>query len=127
MPKDKEGSDCVNRQIVWISPSGREVGFCEACYGRQSFAGLQPEEIAALHYSFGQCDPEDPRETIRKKIGRLLIAVEMLPCGEVYCAVAHAYSLLGKMAPAREWATKAVSWPRNYPGKQIAQQILRKK
>ena len=94
-------------------------------YALQEY-GLTPEEVAALHWSFGRCQADDSRQTIQKKIGRLLLAVEDLPCGEVYCALAYAYDLAGREREAREWAAKAVSWPGKYPGKEAAEEILRR-
>jgi hypothetical protein len=125
VPHGADPDDYIIKQAVWVSPSGREIGFCDRCYERQRFAGLQADEVAALHWSFGRCEPEDSPETVQKKIRRLLLAVEGLPCGEVYSALAQAYDLLGNRPDARAWAAKAVSWPASYPGKEAAEEILK--
>jgi len=119
-----ENPDSLIAEAVWVSPLDREIGFCGRCYERQLFVSLKPEEVAALHWSFGRCDRDDSRQTIEKKIRRLLLAVEGLPCGEVYSALASAYDLAGSDHEAREWATQAVSWPGSYPGKEAAEEIL---
>jgi hypothetical protein len=126
VPEGENPDDYLIAEAVWVSSLDREIGFCNRCYERGLFARLRPEEIAALHWSFGRCEADDSRETIRKKLGRLLLAVKETPCGEVYYALAYAFDLLGNRGKAREWATKAVSWPGNYPGKEIAQEILRR-
>jgi len=118
VPRDANPDEHLIKQAVWVSPSGRKIGFCDRCYENHRFAGLQAEEVAALHWSFGLCDTEDSAETVQNKIRRLLLAVETLPCGELYSALAHAYDLLGNRRDARNWAAKAVSWPSRYPGKE---------
>ncbi len=91
VPEGEHPDEYLIAEAVWVSPLDRQIGFCGRCYQRQLFVGLKPEEIVALHWSFGRCDADDSRQTIEKKIGRLLLAVEGLPCGEVYCALAYAY------------------------------------
>src|SRR5436189_3079635 len=80
------------------------IGFCSRCYDRELFDGLEPDEVSALHWAFGRCDAEDPPEIIEKKIARLLVAVEGLPCGEVFVALAYAYHLAGRKTEAHTWA-----------------------
>jgi hypothetical protein len=126
VPEGGNLDDFLIAEAVWVSPRDRQIGFCNRCYDRRLFAGLHPDEIAALHWSFGRCESEDSPEIIEKKIERLLLASEGLPCGEVFCALAHACDLAGRRADAREWAAKAVSWAGTYPGKQVAEEILRR-
>jgi hypothetical protein len=125
VPRGEPPDNHIIKQAVWVSPLGRKIGFCDRCYESQRFAGLRADEVATLHWSFGRCDSEDSPETVQKKIRRLLLAVEGLPCGEVYSALAHGYDLLGNRADARAWAAKAVSWPASYPGKEVAEAILK--
>jgi hypothetical protein len=125
VPDGEDIYDHLIAQAVWVSPRDRKIGFCNRCYDRQLFAGLHPDEIAALHWSFGRCEAEDSSEIIEKKTRRLLLAAEGLPCGEVFCALAYACDLAGRRTDAREWAAKAVSWAGTYPGKQVAEEILR--
>jgi hypothetical protein len=125
VPEGKNLDEYLIMDAVWVSPLERAIGFCGRCYQGRLFAGLDQEEVAALHWSFGRCEPEDSQQTIEKKIERLLLAVEGLPCGEVYCALAYACDLAGRNPEAREWAAKAVSWTGKYPGKEVAEEILR--
>jgi hypothetical protein len=125
VPEGGNPDDYMIRQAVWVSPLGRQVGFCDRCYERQNFERLEPEEVGALHWAFGCCDAEDPPEVIKKKIRRLLRAVEDIPCGEVFAALARAYHLAGQKPEARSWAAKAVAWRSEFPGKEQAAEILR--
>ena len=126
VPQGANPDEYLIKQAVWVSPSGREIGFCDRCYENQQFTGLEAEEVAALHWSFGRCDPADSPETVQNKLRRLVLAVKTLPCGELYSALAQAYDLLGNRSDARAWAAKAVSWPATYPGKEAAEEIMKR-
>jgi hypothetical protein len=125
VPQGASPDDYMISEAVWVSPIGREIGFCNRCYDRGRFDGLEPDEVSALHWSFGRCDAKDPPEIIEKKIARLLMAVEGLPCGEVFVALAYAYHLAGRKTEAHIWATKAVSWATKFPGRELAEGILK--
>lgn len=125
VPHGANPEDYVISEAVWVSPIGREIGFCSRCYDRELFDALQPDEVSALHWAFGRCDAEEPPEIIEKKIARLLEAVEGLPIGEVFVALAYAYQLVGRKIEAHTWATKAVSWASRFPGREVAEEILR--
>src|SRR5436309_574967 len=86
MPERANPDDYLIQQAVWISPLERQIGFCDRCYQHELFGGLEPDEVAALHWAFGRCDAEDSAEVIEKKITRLKMAVEGLPCGEIFAA-----------------------------------------
>jgi hypothetical protein len=125
VPEGASSDDYLIHQSVWVSPLERWIGFCDKCYNLQRFDKLEQEEISALHWAFGRCDPEDTPEMIERKIQRVHMASEGLPCGEVFAALAHAYLLAGRKSEARTWATKAISWARKYPGRELAEEILR--
>src|SRR5882724_8210121 len=76
VPDGEDLYDHFIARAVWVSPRDREISFCNRCYDLRLFAGLHPDEVAALHWSFGRCESEDSPELIEKKIKRLLLAAE---------------------------------------------------
>lgn len=84
---------CGAEALVTAQAAGEAVNFCEECYRIGYFAGLSCEEVAELHYQFGQSYAALGRYS--EGVDALHAGMRLLPRPEMLLAAANCYEALG--------------------------------
>jgi hypothetical protein len=111
---------------VWVDTSFGKIGVCNLCYERGKFDGLTTDNIATLHYLFG--DPYRENEDVNDyqvSLERLKLSFELSPCPEVEGALGYAYWKLGQNDFAVRHCLSSVSQQPNHFGASKAFHVLR--
>jgi hypothetical protein len=112
---------------VWADTSLGRIGICNLCYERGKFDGLSTDDIATLHYLFG--DPYRENDNVadyRVSLQRLKLSFELSPCPEVEGALGYAYWKLEQNDLAMRHCLSSVTQQPNHFGASKAFYVLRR-
>jgi hypothetical protein len=114
-------------QSVWADTSLGRIGICNLCYERGKFDGLTTDDIATLHYHFGNPYYEDEDVAdYQVSLARLRLSFELSPCPQVEGALGYAYWKLGQNDSAVRHCLSSVSQQPNHFGASKAFHVLRR-
>jgi hypothetical protein len=110
---------------VWVDTSLGKIGVCNLCYERGKFDGLTTDNIATLHYCFGDPYREDV-DDYQVSLKRLKFSFELSPCPEFEGALGYAYWKLGHNDLAVRHCLSSLTQRPNHFGASKAFYVLRR-